>query len=1234
MFFFGVGIIIWFLSLRISQLQKEKRLGRKSKWFYEKVFRNGSLGNNVYIALRMGGICLVALLGLLWFRAVVLEDSTIADIVLSLFLAVTLLPLLVTSIFGSTFGGIPKGGRLALALILLIYCRISELLIFKGSVCGVQYDASVFKTASKISAVILLVSPVIEFGKHSFAHCYWRWCMDKAFFVNGGENRTKFSDLKKLTDSKQIPEYICCTTSNLWTRTDARGLECESDIFVITPSFAGRVDSRDRKRTPPKDVPIAKLNEHLEVANGMAISAAAVSYSMGDLTSSARSMLVLIGLGLGQWVSACPEDDAGSGNLWTLFFRLFQYTVLSSPIGIFCLLAVIYENAGFLGGVFLLFPILLFLRAMKSRFRTTKLLGARIYVPFLAIPFFQVVAQALGMTNNAEPQDIDELYLGDGGHVDNMGLIPLLQAKCDWIIGLDTQDDVDCTLENLLKSLRLARELLGCSFHMKRLTSYDTRINFEPNSDFESALLNHFRVRQRPRFINFHVLYHDKTWGKITYFRQRPQLHNEIEPQLHNEIYSSSVGPLNRPSPFYMMGNWRTHLEEFHHLSYEVRVGGQLQDHDEKELRRIHGLCCECCGDSSPCDLCFGEFPYSALANQFFTPSAFAAYHHEGFMCAYDAFHGTEGKDEEFLFQEGRKVLSFNTKRGPMTVWCPLLEEDKQFNEKVLQKIEIQYQSENRKDLMVGIFNHLFWAIVFAVCVNTKAESMMLHMNDLPVKLRNTLDVVNEAELVQYSCDSDDAEEVLRAHSATHLKVVDLSCSSTDLQRDYQMLGRNYRKFLSKVHTLDVSDCNIGKVTWDSADIFDTFELLQTLNLSQNQITHLRLPDVDYTSLTSLDLSRNDLNEALEDIKVFPSLTWLNLSGNRTITRYDFLESLKRLTYLEATFNRIRELPDIITKLSSLHTLNLSRNNLTSLPDSICDLNSLQNLDLNNNEIDFLPISIGNLAALQTLNLRNNKITFLPDSVGDLKSLQTLDLSDNKITSLPISIGNLSALKTLILDRNLITILPDSIGDLKSLQTLDLSDNKITSLPISIGNLSALKTLILDRNLITILPDSIGDLKSLQTLDLSDNKITSLPISIGNLAALQTLYLRSNQMSSLPDSMCQLKGLETLDLRDNEITFLPISFSRLEGLKKLYLSKNALQEFPEAVIHLVSLEALDLAYNLFDEVPPEISGLVNLHVLRLPKRLRNIPTPTTCNDLFTKLRPFEYTPYDVWSEYV
>ena len=212
------------------------------------------------------------------------------------------------------------------------------------------------------------------------------------------------------------------------------------------------------------------------------------------------------------------------------------------------------------------------------------------------------------------------LRLSDGGHFENLALLPLLDRKLEKIVILDGSCNPGGHkyADSLLTALRMARQKLHCSFTgvNGRDIEEDIRVNFlKINS------------QQRPRSYQFRVQYYDeddnKTGeGEILF----------IAPRHPSESIPLARIVTQQPK------SWE---------NSDIELGDQDQgkwgrspEITEHEADRLTGCCCLCCHGKScqyMSNLLQGSFPHHITANQFFTPEMFSLYHREGYGACIEA---------------------------------------------------------------------------------------------------------------------------------------------------------------------------------------------------------------------------------------------------------------------------------------------------------------------------------------------------------------------------------------------------------------------------------------------------------------------------------------------------------------------------------------------------------------------------------------------------------------------
>ncbi|XP_030632537.1 leucine-rich repeats and immunoglobulin-like domains protein 2 [Chanos chanos] len=319
-------------------------------------------------------------------------------------------------------------------------------------------------------------------------------------------------------------------------------------------------------------------------------------------------------------------------------------------------------------------------------------------------------------------------------------------------------------------------------------------------------------------------------------------------------------------------------------------------------------------------------------------------------------------------------------------------------------------------------------------------------------------------------------------------------------------------------------------------------------NITHLSLVHNRISEVSaeqlqpYTSLETLDLSSNSISEIR--VGSFPpmQLKYLNLSSNR-------ISSLE---------------PGCFDNISSLLVLKLNKNRLTSLLPKVFTLPSLHFLELKRNKIRTVEsLVFKGLESLRCLRMQRNGVTKLMDGAFfGLNSLEELELEHNNLTELNKGwLYGLHMLRVLRLSQNAVGIIrPDAWEFCHRLEDLDLSHNHLSRLEGS----------------------AFAGLSLLQNLNLGENAISHLGEGIfSNLANLLSLDIRNNEISlAIEDSVSVfvgMKKLNTLVLQRNKIrSITKRAFEGLDELEQLDLSRNNIMSVhPEALSHL-KLKALDL----------------------------------------------------------
>ncbi|KAM9814138.1 leucine-rich repeats and immunoglobulin-like domains protein 2 [Neosynchiropus ocellatus] len=324
---------------------------------------------------------------------------------------------------------------------------------------------------------------------------------------------------------------------------------------------------------------------------------------------------------------------------------------------------------------------------------------------------------------------------------------------------------------------------------------------------------------------------------------------------------------------------------------------------------------------------------------------------------------------------------------------------------------------------------------------------------------------------------------------------------------------------------------------------------ITSLSLVHNRISELQGHQLQpFLSLESLDLTSNSITELKVGSFPFMQLKYLNLSNNK-------------ISVLE---------PGCFENISStLLVLKLNRNRLTGLPSKVFKLPHLQFLEIKRNKIKIVDsLTFKGMDSLKSLKMQRNGITKLMDGAFfGLINIEELELEHNNLTEVNKGwLYGLRMLRILRVSQNTIGIIrPDAWEFCQKLEELDLSLNHLTRLEeTAFFGLGLLESLNLGQNSISHLGEKVfSSLVSLRTLDFRNNVISwAIEDSIGvfeGMKKLNTLNLQHNKIKSITKKAFEGLGeMEHLDLSKNGIMSIhPESLTHLK-LKEFVLNTSSL----------------------------------------------------------------------------
>lgn len=377
--------------------------------------------------------------------------------------------------------------RFLLAIVISLSAPIAVLVPFIGltywnAQAGVRWSEDWGRWVAALVALVLIV--VFTFWLDevtSSAHLYYRERLATAFVgyrqmmsdpmvpnqpvffrwaQPSWQKAIDFSDTALGTDAAKLPNLIVCTAANL-SDTVPIGRLATSFTFErdrVGGPVIGYVPTRWMERSAGGGV--------LSVPSLMAVSGAAIAPSMGKMTKPAlRFLMAAFNLRLGLWV---PNPHRSPGAVPASAFRSDVVYVPNRE----AVDAYFEEEVPKLG---------------KSRYRPGGL---------------YVFREALGRNK----LDDRFLYVTDGGHWENLGLVELLRRGCGKIVCLDGSGGDAKSFGTLSEAIALARADLGVEI---QIDLSEMRSVAQPDGQELSG--SGYAVGR--------ITYPDKTSGVLVYIR-------------------------------------------------------------------------------------------------------------------------------------------------------------------------------------------------------------------------------------------------------------------------------------------------------------------------------------------------------------------------------------------------------------------------------------------------------------------------------------------------------------------------------------------------------------------------------------------------------------------------------------------------------------------------------------------------------------------------------------------
>ncbi|KAL9973415.1 hypothetical protein ACROYT_G019873 [Oculina patagonica] len=562
--------------------------------------------------------------------------------------------LVVTATNGTSRCNIEAGvlrRKSSLVLVVYVYAYGVYWKVFRATIFGVEYSDHLFYRLLFVSGIVFWIVPALGALQQRLVYVFNRWRLQKAFYTDASIGATGCSGIGfddiflrwtcvsqvkrpplaenepgplSLGDLQGVkPLYLSNIVVNEWrvAETDA---ELKYGLLVMSPTEIERLDRRPQEQQFED-----RLDPHdIDLSAAMAISAAAVARHMGAYGQSVESfkqLQIVLGLSMG----APMVSDVEGLKRENCCMRVLPFIIE----GIRGLPLITFPLVYFAGGsemwvaigvfvFFVMLSLMAVLAVMKTGNRNPSRLEKVARWCITNLPLVRFYRDLLYVVHEG-PMPPPILRLSDGGHIENLAILPLVKKRLPKIVVVDggykTHDSE--WGDSLLNALSLARKKLHCSF-----IGLDGRDVIE---DIKEKFVLKPQGNQ-PRSYRFKVHYYEKQ-----------DVHTEGTKVGEGEILLVSPRHPDKGVHTEEPVTWKEALRDID-VDLEAAKWGESPQQAADEVDSLTFCCSECCHVHGPkCqklskNLC-GAFPQHNTANQFFTSRMFMAYHGEGYNACVEA---------------------------------------------------------------------------------------------------------------------------------------------------------------------------------------------------------------------------------------------------------------------------------------------------------------------------------------------------------------------------------------------------------------------------------------------------------------------------------------------------------------------------------------------------------------------------------------------------------------------
>jgi len=372
----------------------------------------------------------------------------------------------------------------AWSLLFFLYSYVIKLKVYRHAVLGIAYSDEMFDILTWSCTGIYLFAPLFRISQQSSIRGFYRYKLQNAFYAQPTrfpvitwsdffpimspnkhskyeeiDGRNPEKDILTLEDLQNIkPSYVCNVMVNNWTYAGCTDPRKAYTILTISPHLIERIDDDRRNDFGESSIGPADIR----LSDAMATSGAVIAYSMGDYHNKAAfSAQMMFGVSMGSTLVSDKRllKKGVLGMLTPILMQILIFLPLLLMPLVELHLAPIQVGYALLG-IFITFAAFCFVMALlptgKSRKSKVEKFTRWCIVNVYLIRYIREVLQI----NNVGEVPPAIMYLSDGGHVENLGLLSLLKLRMKRIIVADGgfKSSKEEAGVDLLHSLNMARK--------------------------------------------------------------------------------------------------------------------------------------------------------------------------------------------------------------------------------------------------------------------------------------------------------------------------------------------------------------------------------------------------------------------------------------------------------------------------------------------------------------------------------------------------------------------------------------------------------------------------------------------------------------------------------------------------------------------------------------------------------------------------------------------------------